>query len=349
MSAPVLPSVIPTDLVAPPVPVAHARLLLHLTEQRGVPTAQLMRAAGVPPEALERGDGHLFASEYAALIAQALILSQDPCLGCEFGLNIPPTMLGFLGYALLSASTLGEALELGVKYARLGSRFVDVCVSHTPDGVELTMSTLMPLGFAQQFAIESTLLAWFNTAQHLVGPGTTPSRAQLRFAWPRPEAFERYRPRLPDTRFDCAAHQIFVPLEDLARPLALAHPVASRQALAQCDTALAELMSSEQTFISKVAQSLSLSSEGYPGMAEVAERLRISTRTLMRRLDRLGVSFRQLLDERRRLESQRLLSASVEPIESIATRLGYNNPANFTRAFRRWTGETPSQYRQRST
>lgn len=349
-SKPVLPGPILSDLVAPPVPVSFPRLLLQVVEARGLPGAQLLSAAGMTEADLERPEGHVYASEYAALIAQAMTLTGDPCLGCEIGLNMPPTMHGFLGYALLSASTLGEALELGVKYARLASRFVDVRVEHAPDGVVLTLQELLPLGFVHQFGIESTMTGWFHTAEQLVGKinlrGSNPP-AELRFAWPRPAGFDRYELRLPPARFDCAAHQIFVPHRELQRPLALAHPVAARQARAHCDSELALLLSSEGSFITTVAEALTLSATGYPGMDQIAERLHLSTRTLMRRLDKLGVSFRQLMDERRRLDAQVLLADSTQSIEAIATRLGYANPANFTRAFRRWTNETPSKYRER--
>lgn len=345
-----VPGPIPSDLVAPPVPVSFPRLLLQVVEARGLSGAQLLRSAGMTEADLERPEGHVYASEYATLVAQAMALTRDPCLGCEMGLNMPPTMHGFLGYALLSASTLGEALELGVKYARLASRFVDVQVEQAPDGVVLTLHELLPLGFAHQFGIESTMTGWFHTAEQLVGKIDLRSRsspAELRFAWPRPAAFDHYEQRLPNTRFDCAANQIFVPHRELQRPLALAHPVAARQARAHCDTELAQLLSSEGSFITTVAEALTLSAAGYPGMDQIAARLHLSTRTLMRRLDKLGVSFRQLMDERRRLDAQVLLADPAQPIETIATRLGYANPANFTRAFRRWTSETPSKYRER--
>lgn len=347
---PALPGPIPSDLVAPPVPVSFPRLLLQIVQTRGVPGTQLLQAAGLTDADLERPEGHLFASEYAALVAHAMALTQDPCLGCELGLNMPPTMHGFLGYALLSASTLGEALELGVKYTRLATRFVDVQVEHEPDGVVLTLHELLPLGFVHQYGIESTMTGWFHTAEQLVGKidlRGPDSPAELRFAWPRPAAFDRYEQRLPNTRFGCAANQIFVPHRELRRPLALAHPVAARQAREHCDTELAQLLSSEGSFITTVAEALTLSAAGYPGMEQIAARLHLSTRTLMRRLDKLGVSFRQLMDERRRLDAQVMLADAALPIEALATRLGYANPANFTRAFRRWTGETPSRYRER--
>jgi AraC-like DNA-binding protein len=126
-------------------------------------------------------------------------------------------------------------------------------------------------------------------------------------------------------------------------------PQAVEAARAACDAALADLTERSSNFVRRVADVLALSSEGYPTMARVAERMGITSRTLARHLDRHGLTFRQVLDEHRHQEACAMLSGGQQSVEEIATRLGYNEPANFTRAFRRWAGCTPTQYRLNST
>ena len=70
----------------------------------------------------------------------------------------------------------------------------------------------------------------------------------------------------------------------------------------------------------------------------------MSTRTLKRKLSEEGVSYTSLLDERRRLQGVALLRTELS-VERIAERLGYSDAANFTRAFRRWTGKSPREFR----
>ncbi len=87
----------------------------------------------------------------------------------------------------------------------------------------------------------------------------------------------------------------------------------------------------------------------YPDIRDlgaVAERLHWSSRTFKRRLRQEGYSFTQLLNQARKREAQRLLLEPGVSIESIAERLGYSDPANFSRAFRKSAGITPSSYRQ---
>jgi len=83
----------------------------------------------------------------------------------------------------------------------------------------------------------------------------------------------------------------------------------------------------------------------YPSLEQVAGRLCTSSRTLKRRLQRQGASFQQLLDEVRHREAVRLLENPSLSVEEVASRIGYSSSANFTRAFRKWVGNTPGAFR----
>jgi AraC-like DNA-binding protein len=83
----------------------------------------------------------------------------------------------------------------------------------------------------------------------------------------------------------------------------------------------------------------------YPGLDTAAERLHLSARTLKRRLAEESTTFGDLLDEVRKRDSVQLLLNADRAIDEIAARVGYADPANFRRAFKRWTGVSPSEYR----
>ncbi len=87
--------------------------------------------------------------------------------------------------------------------------------------------------------------------------------------------------------------------------------------------------------------------DGYPRIDWVASKLGIARRSLQRRLDAHGKTFRQLVDELLLDQSRALLTGRAESITDIALRLGYSDLAHFTRAFRRWTGQSPSDYRRK--
>jgi AraC-like DNA-binding protein len=83
----------------------------------------------------------------------------------------------------------------------------------------------------------------------------------------------------------------------------------------------------------------------HPTRERVAKRLKISPRTLQRRLNDWGVTFEELIDEYRRDRAFRLLMRDDHSVLEIAYSLGYSAPAHFSRAFKRWTGVTPRAYR----
>ncbi|MGC4060740.1 MAG: AraC family transcriptional regulator ligand-binding domain-containing protein [Aquabacterium sp.] len=347
------PSTVPPPglgrLLAPSVPLEKARLLTHVAALRGISEASLLLEAGVECDLLSRDQGEVYATEYAALCTAALRLTGDPCLGFELGMNMPPTIHGELSQALLSAGTLADALELAVTYWGLTGRFMQVKLDSTPDEVRLLMSTRMPLGALERFAFESMLTGWVYTARQLMGAPEAPSTAVMCFTAPYHPAFERYADRLPFVRFGCATNELIVPNSRLGLVLPMGCPQAVEEARAVCDVALADLTERSSNFVRRIADVLALSSEGYPTMARVAERMGITSRTLARHLDRHGLTFRQVLDEHRHQEACSMLSGGQQSVEEIATRLGYNEPANFTRAFRRWAGCTPTQYRSKAS
>jgi AraC-like DNA-binding protein len=85
-----------------------------------------------------------------------------------------------------------------------------------------------------------------------------------------------------------------------------------------------------------------------PDILRVAATMETSVRTLQRRLRAAGLTYSQVLQRARRAAAQRMLIDGTAAIGEIARTLGYSDPAHFTRAFQRWTGSTPRDFRDRS-
>ena len=86
---------------------------------------------------------------------------------------------------------------------------------------------------------------------------------------------------------------------------------------------------------------------GHPPIEKIAGAVNMSVRTFQRRLAEAGRTYKMLLDEVRFAEARRALASSNEPLKAISFGLGFAEQASFTRAFRRWTGLAPSEYRRR--
>ncbi|HYU16716.1 MAG TPA: helix-turn-helix transcriptional regulator, partial [Candidatus Acidoferrum sp.] len=126
-------------------------------------------------------------------------------------------------------------------------------------------------------------------------------------------------------------------------------PVALQLARTQCERELAALV--DAGLAGRVRAAIAMDGQGqargFPRASEVARRLHVSTRTLKRKLAEQGTSFSSILGDVRRQRAMLLLDNRELAIAEVATRVGYTEVPNFTRAFRKWTGTTPAAYRAR--
>jgi len=86
--------------------------------------------------------------------------------------------------------------------------------------------------------------------------------------------------------------------------------------------------------------------DGRPGIGEVARALNTSVRTFQRRLAEAGWTYKRLLDDVRFAEARCAMARPDDPLKAVAIDLGFVEQASFTRAFRRWTGSSPREYRR---
>ena len=129
-------------------------------------------------------------------------------------------------------------------------------------------------------------------------------------------------------------------------PLTTPDRAALRLAQEACERQLAELGLQDDSLALRVRK-LAVTSERIRSVDEVARALRVSARTLKRKLAAEQTSFTDLVELERRERAFALLSKPSLALDEIAGRLHYSNTASFSRAFRRWTGQAPGQYRAR--
>lgn len=341
--------VLPFNVDKPSVAASYLQLLVELVTERGFTEDELMSGLPIPHDLLQQPGARMSPLQWGLAVNRAMVLCKDKGLGYECGLRMRPTASGYLGYAVMSSRSMADAMELLARYIESRQRAFSIRRQITGDEavIELRQNHAIPV--LRSFFYEHILVGIARGTASTLGVSfdADPLRdLEIWFEWPQPPYFEAHRDRLPAVKFSRPANLLRFPARALEAIPLLADPQASKQAIEQCERELAELGGDTDSITLRVCAELVLSpNEGYPDQTAVAERLHLSTRTLARQLRNDGTSFRQLLEETRERDARKLLESSPMNIADIAAYMGYTNPANFTRAFRQWTGRTPIAYR----
>ncbi|WP_039926833.1 AraC family transcriptional regulator [Alcanivorax sp. DG881] len=325
------------------VSAEYLALLLDVLSRRGVPTETLLADTRIEPGCWRDPQARITAQDFEVVATRAMALSGEPWLGWELGASMTLSSHGFLGYAAMSSATLGEALELAVKYFRTRSTLVQLETFTDGDMAVMQINELLALGDLAPLIMESLFSSFHFMGEKLV-PGLDVI-GELRFSYPEPDYFARMRPVMPvPVYFDCAYNQMRFPVERMQYPLQFADPRLARMAADQCEQEMASIKL-PPPLLGQVRRIILGGGGRFPGVEEVAGELHMSSRTLKRKLQQLGTSYQEVLDGLRKGLAVEYLTQSEKTVDEIAMTLGYSDASNFARAFRRWTARSPSDYR----
>lgn len=331
-----------------PRSVAGIALLLDFAEEHGLQRAPLLAAAGLTEAVL--ADPHEVVPaqvELTLLDALRTALVDDESAALRLGERYHLTTFGVLGYALLSSGTVGEAMDLALRFLDLSHAFTvpEVCVDGDTVVVGLHAVDLPePL---VRFLVERDAAAIHTVLGELVDGGVPFHSVDFAFPGPRGSAHATVLGVEP--RFDAPVSVLRLVAADLARPLPQGSPhsqvLAEQLCLGVASRRRGQGGAPEQVRLWITRNLPYLGDRG--GMTSAAADLAMSERTLRRSLARAGTSYRELLDEVRQDLAEEMLATGVLSVEDVAQRLGYAEASSFIHAFKRWRGETPAQFRFR--
>lgn len=325
------------------VAVSYAYDLLHVMQERGASSDAIIRDSGIPPLLFRGHDTRLSLEQFRDLVQACARHGDVAGLGYAFGLNVKPPSHGLLGLAMLNARTPREAMQLAERFSRLRSGHLQLRLVEDGDMAALLVEGGEALRPLQEFFHEALAGVLWRFTQSLTG---APVSGELWFAHAEPAHHRHWRQHLPPARFNMPGNQLRLPRALLDCPLPTANPLSAGAAVAQMEAQL-ELVDDAPDMTCRVKRLLQAAREAMPALAEVAAQLSVSPSTLKRRLHQEGASFQSLLDGIRRQRALALLQEPALTIEQVGRRLGYSDVANFTRAFRKWTGVSPTEWRQR--
>lgn len=316
--------------------------------------AEVVAGKGIEPQSLCRGLGFDFEDlqdpaqrisyrQAVAMIQRALKVLPNQGLGLWVGAQNVLGTLGLLGHVLSLCKTLRDAFEIGVRHQHTSGGIVVSSVDVVGDQVYVDVECRLPFAEVQVFAVEEFFASLLVYGRALVGETFKPIAVQFMHA--TPDYVDEYRRLLgPDVRFGCLHNRMLIDVQWLDVNLPNHHSLALRQAVKLLELEAAQVhqkLDLIQAVERAIARDLSRGSH----IEKIAGDLNMSSRTLRRRLTEHSLTFEALLEQVRQARTMSLLANPDMPIERITEEVGYSDVRSFRRAFKRWTGKSPSAWR----
>jgi AraC-like DNA-binding protein len=317
--------------------------IINWLENQGVDSERIRRLPGLTD--LSDPDARVPEATAEAAWSLAATLAQDPILGVHIAESLPRGALDLVEYSFRSSPSLAMALERLARYGRVLSDRVAARLDARGDGLLLlvgdTANTPLHPGRAE-FALTVAL----RFAREGTGENIAP--LQVCFTHRAPKDTSEYRRffRIP-VRFSAGANSMTLSAVDAGRPLQDADEGLSLMVRRRLDKILTARQPHGSGALCGHVRHMVVERLGATTLTldVIAKAFGLSRRTFIRRLAREGTSFRTILDDVRREFASALLHDRSLSIADVAFFLQYSEPAAFNRSFRRWTGRTPSEFR----
>jgi AraC-like DNA-binding protein len=320
---------------------------------RGFDANLLLRESGIPPELLQSSQARVSSSQYGKLWHRIAEVTDDEFFGMD-SRRMKAGSFTLLCHAIIHSDTLERALLRALRFLRLvmddiegqlvreGSQARIVLIDHA-QASQHSSGTAAPPNRA--FAYGTYLLMLHGLACWLIGRRIPLTCAHF---------------RSPEPPFSAEWRVLFCSNLNFAQPtsgICFDSEYLDMGNIQNERTMKEFLRSAPTNFLVKYKNSASLTARirrhlrttppaDWPDFGTLAEQLHYSTATLRRRLEDEGGTYRAILDDLRRDMAITLLGDSAKSIQAVASELGFADPSAFHRGFKKWTGASPSQYRE---
>ncbi|MDG1231176.1 MAG: AraC family transcriptional regulator [Pseudomonadales bacterium] len=323
-----------------------ARVIYEVLENSSCRAEEVFAAAGVRTETLNNPEHRLTFQEQERLLTAAQKATKDDVLGLHFGERIHPTTFHALGLALLSSSTIRAFCDRLARYYTFITSNETIVLYEDAESLqiqlipkpEVSASPIYPLLAQGSFA---TQIAWLRSMyQWDYAP------AKVCFSFAKPKNTKAYTDYFhAPCEFDCSVDAMYLVKTDLEVPL----PAANAELARMHDEVVVKFLAkmNDKDLVRRVhAQIIQLLPSGNCSKPTIAHAMNMSVRTLHNRLTQEGTSYQDILVDTRRELAEQYIEQRNLSVSEIAYTLGFSDCSNFSRAFQRWMGCSPSKYRE---
>jgi AraC-like DNA-binding protein len=304
----------------------------------------VLRAAGLDRALLSQSEGFIATAAFALVLEEAARASGDSCFGLRFGERFEPKDIGALTYVVLNSPTVGAAMQDAIRYVRIHNRGATVWLTKEGRYGHLRYTLGGSEVDSRHHHNEFSMTVALKVLRAIAGPQWIPHEVQFAHRAPD-ETSEHRRVFGCESRFGCPFNAIAFEEDLLERPVAVADRRLYRILKQHVEHVLTETPAGNDLHTAVRRTIAELMAQGPPNLTHVARALSMTPRTLERRLREHGLAFREVVSEMRRALALEYLADGDRILAEIAFLLGYSEVSAFNRAFKRWTGSSPSQYR----
>jgi AraC-like DNA-binding protein len=271
---------------------------------------------------------------------------KDPTFALRYGSTLHLGTHGILGTALMSCRSLRQAAEFLVRHNPVNHFDARVGFAFDRDNAILSFTPGVQLPASPHFLTEVFLMAVVNAISEMVGAELEGCHVDFAFEPAMPEAVYQQYIGLP-VRFRESGNRFVGPRGAVHVPLPAAANEVADIYVRQCSRLLNDM--DQATSCTTLVRRALLNARGSEVSEHlIAQKLNMSSRTLRRRLADERTSFREISDALRNSMALAYLRETRLPIAEIGLLLGFDDVANFRRAFRRWNGASPQDFRRLS-
>lgn len=337
-----------TDQLLPTIHPSYARLLVAHLRNLGADPTDLFRGNSLNWSSLLESQSFISFEQFRRLLDQAQLLSVDA--GKELPLELEISSIsqasshGALGYGALAAPTVRDTFDLVRKMISTRIAIISIESEQRSDETIFRVVEKFDLDSLRLFVSIVLLSSFVDLIAKTTGNSAAEITVRLPLnELPHPKA---YRAKFPSVTFDVGSEHLELSIPDaiLQQRCLTLDEFAYRNALRECEQLLQQEVGGG-AFARRVKTYLLQRGGDFPLQELAAEHFAVSVRTFIRKLKQEDSSYQLLLDEVRKELVVWYLSNDELSIEQIASKVGYADTSNFSRVFRRWFNQTPTEFR----
>lgn len=324
------------------LPIFPRLIVEHLIDS-GFSEAEIFESLSFSSHDLENESFRLNQKQHEQFIRRAIKLTGNRHLALDMKDQAIDATSNAVLILFATSGRIAKALRLITRYNPIYTRTLTSSLEDSDTGPVLIVEPHLDDELVKYFAMSSFLLFIDNFFKQALDGAHLVTHADL--ALPQPEGFDQVRKQFGFTlQFGCDYTHIHLDERLINKPLKKADPQTTRLITEFCEKQLTDL-TAEMSVVGAVSKLVFEQISAPPSLDLAASKISLSSRSLRRHLQNSGTTYQSILSDARRTLAIKLLRETAEPVSAIAYEVGFEHPSHFGRAFKKWTGQSPSEFR----